>query len=1075
MNGRRLSKLIKIGGLFLLAAIASCIHAPVNFPGKDIIDWRGEARVFPLDNFEALEGWKPITSEGASLNLTSGQGKDGKAMVMEFDLTKGSGYAIAQKEFHFPLPADYQFTFDMRAETPVNNFEFKLLDDSGNVFWIKKLNIEYPKTWTRERIKKRHISFAWGPAGGGEIHNAAKIEFVVSAGTGGKGKVFIDNFRCEEIDDNAAKTARAAFGFSSMSKGGEPVSDERGTLITGWRAGGKREWLWIDFHYLKEIGGLVIDWDTERYAVSYEVQLSDDGNEWTTAYTVVGGNGGRDFIYLPEKDARFMRINLTKSSAGKGFGMVRLEVKGPEFSSSPNDFFTAIAGESPKGLYPRYFLNRQNYWTIVGSSGDTKEALMSEQGAIEVDKLRFSLEPFLYLGNKLVTWNDVSVSQSLEQGYLPIPSVTWKYGGIELKVRAFSAGRAGSSLLTATYRIENHGSSPPKGKLFVAIRPFQVNPPWQKLNNPGGVAPIDSIRYENGLLHVQDKIVVPISTPSSFGATSFDGGDITEYLRKGTLPASHDVRDSTGFSSAALEYDYDVESGSSKEFHIAVPFHTWRGSPVPNMADGADIYVTLAHDATVQAWESQLGRVKFTLPASALQVSNTIKSNVAYILINRDGPGIQPGSRSYERSWIRDGSLTSTALLELGLRDEVREFIDWYSGFQYPSGKIPCVVDQRGADPTPEHDSNGEYIYAVMQYYKFTGDTAWLRSKFGTVVKTVRYIQSLRAERKTDRYKNGSPEERACFGLVPESISHEGYSAKPMHSYWDDFFTLLGLKDAASIAGIVGEKELFREFSAERDDFRSDLYASMRLAMSTKKIDFVPGCVELGDFDATSTTIGINPADELGSIPEPQLHRTFERYYEYFTKRRDDATGWNDYTPYENRLIGSFVFLGEKERAYSLLKFFMNDRRPHAWNDWAEVVRRDSSAPGFIGDMPHTWCGSDFIRSVRSMFVYEREKDSSLVVGGGIPDEWVSDSSGVHAANLPTYYGPISIDLRKVGKKVTVALGGNAHIPRGKIHLVSPLTQQFTSAAVNGKKARRAAGNEVIVERLPATVEFFYQ
>ena len=29
---------------------------------------------------------------------------------------------------------------------------------------------------------------------------------------------------------------------------------------------------------------------------------------------------------------------------------------------------------------------------------------------------------------------------------------------------------------------------------------------------------------------------------------------------------------------------------------------------------------------------------------------------------------------------------------------------------------------------------------------------------------------------------------------MPESISHEGYSAKPMHSYWDNFFALLGLR-----------------------------------------------------------------------------------------------------------------------------------------------------------------------------------------------------------------------------------------------------------------------------------------
>ena len=45
------------------------------------------------------------------------------------------------------------------------------------------------------------------------------------------------------------------------------------------------------------------------------------------------------------------------------------------------------------------------------------------------------------------------------------------------------------------------------------------------------------------------------------------------------------------------------------------------------------------------------------------------------------------------------------------------------------------------------------------------------------------------------------------YGMVPESISHEGYSAKPMHSYWDTFFILRGLKDAAFLASELQKPE----------------------------------------------------------------------------------------------------------------------------------------------------------------------------------------------------------------------------------------------------------------------------
>lgn len=47
------------------------------------------------------------------------------------------------------------------------------------------------------------------------------------------------------------------------------------------------------------------------------------------------------------------------------------------------------------------------------------------------------------------------------------------------------------------------------------------------------------------------------------------------------------------------------------------------------------------------------------------------------------------------------------------------------------------------------------------------------------------------------------PDKLGCYGLMPESISHEGYSGNPVHSYWDDFWTLRGLKDAADMATIL--------------------------------------------------------------------------------------------------------------------------------------------------------------------------------------------------------------------------------------------------------------------------------
>src|SRR5688572_32745584 len=68
-----------------------------------------------------------------------------------------------------------------------------------------------------------------------------------------------------------------------------------------------------------------------------------------------------------------------------------------------------------------------------------------------------------------------------------------------------------------------------------------------------------------------------------------------------------------------------------------------------------------AHDVTIKiplgaqrSTSQQTANWRIDIPADP-RIEATLRAQLQYILINRDGPSIQPGSRSYERSWIRDG------------------------------------------------------------------------------------------------------------------------------------------------------------------------------------------------------------------------------------------------------------------------------------------------------------------------------------------------------------------------------------------------------------------------------------
>ena len=296
-----------------------------------------------------------------------------------------------------------------------------------------------------------------------------------------------------------------------------------------------------------------------------------------------------------------------------------------------------------------------------------------------------------------------------------------------------------------------------------------------------------------------------------------------------------------------------------------------------------------------------------------------------------------------------------------------------------------------------------------------------------------------------------------------------------MHSYWDDFFVLKGLKDAVFIAELLNKKVESNEYKKLRDEFRENLYNSISLAMKNKNINYIPGCAELGDFDATSTTIAVYPCNELKYLPQPALKNTFNKYFDNFEKRLNPDNNWINYTPYEIRAAGTFIFLNEINRAYDLLDYFIKDQRPQGWNHWAEVVWENPDTSMYIGDMPHTWVGSAFIDAVRALFVYENENDSSLTLGAGIKQEWLNSPNGISFENFPTYYGTVSYSMKKINNQIVVELNNQLSPACKKLILKSPENKQIKSVSIDDTPSINFKNNNILFNRTNKKIIIQYQ
>jgi hypothetical protein len=1035
----------------------------------DLVLWNGEAT--------ALGEWTSAAADGSSAALSAEPTPRGAALRIDFNLVGPTSWIIARHECAAVLPAHYVVVLRVRGVAPANQLQFKLVDPSGaNVWWWRRPNFAFPHEAEALVLRKASLEFAWGPKSGGEPERIGAVEIALAAGPGGSGTVWIEELRIEPRDLAAALPRIQSASASSCIAGheAERVLDDRED--TNWSPDptDAHPWIQLDLGRSCEWGGLVVDFAASASSPASRLLASDDGSSWKLFAEDAGGAGSRRWLRTSDGEGRFARIEFSDGAAP---AIVRIGVVPLELAVSPARYIAAVARKERRGLFPRHLLNEQAYWAVVGADGDDHKGLLSEDGALEVDAESFSIEPFLWTDGRLVTWADVERRVELADGYLPIPSVEWEITGLRLRITAFAAGAPGRSTLVGRYEIENTGAAAQPVRLFLAIRPFQVNPAWQSLNLVGGVAPVTRIARSGDTVRVNDaRTVFAVSQPDAFGVAPSEDG--LRALLTGRMPALSPVEgpararvdDPVGFAEGVLAYDMDLAAGARGSVAVAVPLDA--AAPEPPSGLGrpeATAWADARLAETIAHWRTRLACVPIELPPCAEPFSASLRASLAWIMVNREGPRIQPGPRCYRRSWIRDGTLTGTALTEMGFADEARAFLRWYAPYQLEDGRVPCAVDRHGIDPVAEHDSHGQLIWGVVEVFRLTGDRAFLLELWPRVLRAVDAIAALRAQRTGDQFRG-----QACFGLLPESISHEGYSSRPVHAYWDDFFAVRGLGDAAYAATVIGDAEASQRIGALRDAMRSDLHASIVRTIADHGIDFLPGSVELGDFDPTSTAIALDPGGEGPRLPPAALARTFERYWDEFECRRRGESTAEAYTAYEVRNAPALVLLGQRQRAVELLQWLIDDQRPPAWHQWPEVSTRDPRAPRFLGDLPHGWIASSFVRTVRRMLAYERADDGALVLAAGVPAAWVREPPGVRVRALPTHAGLLDYTMCAEGEdRVRVTLGGAVQCPSAGIVVESPLARPIRRVAIDGRQepvtdsqriTLRAMATELILE-----------
>ena len=126
-----------------------------------------------------------------------------------------------------------------------------------------------------------------------------------------------------------------------------------GNLQTRWSSNwtGGPEWLTVDLGEVKKISGVKLFWEFAA-ARDYTIQISTDNINWQSIFVAVNGDGGVDVISNLRRQARYVRVNMTRGVLGN-FSLYEMEVYSPEMPCL--DLTTSIS-EPPKNseikVYP---------------------------------------------------------------------------------------------------------------------------------------------------------------------------------------------------------------------------------------------------------------------------------------------------------------------------------------------------------------------------------------------------------------------------------------------------------------------------------------------------------------------------------------------------------------------------------------------------------------------------------------------------------------------------------------------------------------------------------------------------
>jgi hypothetical protein len=404
------------------------------------------------------------------------------------------------------------------------------------------------------------------------------------------------------------------------------------------------------------------------------------------------------------------------------------------------------------------------------------------------------------------------------------------------------------------------------------------------------------------------------------------------------------------------------------------------------------------YDRAVKYWDQAnlpYGRIVVPDERIQAQLDSCIRNIYQAREIKDGSPAFQVGPTCYRGTWAADGPFILEAITYLGRASETR------AGLEHQ-------VDQdQGPSGVEFSKKSGLRLWMIWRHAQLTGDWDWLRKMWPRVVREANQIIEYR------RMTMNDPNQ-ANYGLMPIGFGDGGLGGKH-REYTNVYWTLAGLKAAIDMAAKLDQPERaawqaqYRDYwqyferARNRDkltDSIGNVYVPVTMKGEAPQMpqrgawaflqSIFPGRVFAGDDALMLGTMAMLDAHEKEGL----IH----------------GTGWlaDGIWNYAASFYGhAHLWLGHGRKAAATLYAFANHASPLLC--WREEHNLTGAKEEYCGDMPHNWASAEFLRLTRHCLILERGSELHLLEG--IPTTWTGPGCTTRLTQIPTSFGPVSMEL----------------------------------------------------------------